>query len=61
MGYGVEHATPLLDGGLADGLSQVTFAGASRPFRRTLDSRKSAEPACERLRLKIDVLPIEAW
>jgi hypothetical protein len=30
VGFAVEHAIPLLDGGLADGLSQVTFAGARR-------------------------------
>jgi len=30
VGFAVEHAIPLLDGGLADGLSQMTFASTRR-------------------------------
>ena len=30
VGLAVEHAIPLLDGGMADGLGQVAFAGAGR-------------------------------
>ena len=30
VGFAIEHAIALLDGGLADGLGQVTLAGAGR-------------------------------
>ena len=30
VGLAIEHAIALLDGGLADGLGEMTFAGAGR-------------------------------
>ncbi len=35
MGLAVEYAAALLDGCLADGLSQVAFAGAGRPKKQS--------------------------
>jgi hypothetical protein len=34
VGLAVEHAVTLLNGGLADGLSQVTLAGSGRPEKQ---------------------------
>jgi hypothetical protein len=33
VGLAIEHAVALLDGGMADGLRQVTLAGAGLPLR----------------------------
>src|SRR5208283_99294 len=36
VGLAVEHAVALLDGRLADGLSEVAFAGAGRPQKQSI-------------------------
>jgi hypothetical protein len=36
VGFAVEHTVTLLDGSLADGLSQVTFTGAGWPQKQSI-------------------------
>jgi hypothetical protein len=44
VGLAVEHAVALLDGGLADGLSQMTFAGTGVPRNRASSWRAMNAP-----------------